>query len=317
MGNTINIIGGSGFIGSKLICILKDTNQITNIDKVKSTTHDNNIIADIRDLSLLTNQLKPTDWVINLAAEHKDNVFPYSLYYDVNVEGTKNVLKAMDENKIKKIIFTSTVAVYGLDKNNPDEEHPVDPFNHYGKSKWQAEEVLREWYNKAPNERTLIIIRPTVVFGPNNKGNVYNLLQQILKGSFKMVGNGRNIKSMSYVGNIVEFIAYCLSNFNSGYHLFNYVDKPDLNTNELINIISKSSNKKISSFKIPYFVGYAAGIGFDILSKLTKKEFSISSIRIKKFCSTTQFSNKKIQSTNFKAPYSLQEGLETTIKSLL
>ncbi|STH53273.1 UDP-N-acetylglucosamine 4-epimerase (UDP-GlcNAc 4-epimerase) [Escherichia coli] len=57
-----------------------------------------------------------------------------------------------------------------FEQHNPDENHPHDPFNHYGKSKWQAEEVLREWYNKAPTERSLTIIRPTVIFGERNRG---------------------------------------------------------------------------------------------------------------------------------------------------
>ncbi len=316
MSETITVIGGSGFIGRNLVDKLKENNAVINLDKSKSIRHET-IIADIREKNQLKEHLQPSDWVVLLAAEHKDNVNPVSLYYDVNVEGTRNVLDEMRQKNINKIIFTSTVAVYGLNKPNPDEDFPVDPFNHYGISKFQAEDILRAWYNENPTERTLVILRPTVVFGPENRGNVYNLLQQILKGSFKMVGNGMNIKSMSYVGNVVAFIHYCLSSQLKGYHLFNYVDKPDLNTNQLIGIIAKSSGKEIGSFKIPYFVGYIAGVGFDILSKLTGKEFSISSVRIKKFCATTEFSNKKIQSTSFKAPFSLEEGLDKTIKSLL
>jgi UDP-glucose 4-epimerase len=84
-----------------------------------------------------------------LAAEHRDDVTPVSLYYDVNVEGMKNVLEAMEVNNVKRIVFTSSVAIYGLDKNNPDESFPAEPFNHYGKSKWKAmREVLQEWYEK-------------------------------------------------------------------------------------------------------------------------------------------------------------------------
>ena len=85
------------------------------------------------------NYIKNSESVILLAAEHKDNISPISKYYDVNVTGTQNVLDAMDKFGIKKIIFTSSVAVYGLNKNNPDENFIKDPFNHYGKSKWEAE----------------------------------------------------------------------------------------------------------------------------------------------------------------------------------
>lgn len=148
------------------------------------------------------------------------------------------------KNGVKNIIFTSSVAIYGLNKHNPDENHPHDPFNHYGKSKWQAEEVLREWYNKAPTERSLTIIRPTVIFGERNRGNVYNLLKQIAGGKFMMVGAGTNYKSMAYVGNIVEFIKYKLKNVAAGYEVYNYVDKPDLNMNQLVAEVEQSLNKR-------------------------------------------------------------------------
>ena len=136
--------------------------------------------------------MQNTKTVVLLAAEHRDDVAPTSLYYDVNVQGTKNVLAAMDKAGVKNIIFTSSVAVYGLNKKNPNEEHAADPFNHYGKSKWQAEEVLREWYRKDAETKSLTIIRPTVIFGERNRGNVYNLLKQIASGNFLMVGKGTN-----------------------------------------------------------------------------------------------------------------------------
>lgn len=81
--------------------------------------------------------------MVLLAAEHKDNVTPASLYYTVNVEGTRNTLQAMESNGVARLVFTSSVAVYGLNKDNPSELHPADPFNDYGRSKWQAECMLQ------------------------------------------------------------------------------------------------------------------------------------------------------------------------------
>jgi len=234
------------------------------------------------------------------------------LYYDVNVQGTKNVLDAMDQNGVKKIIFTSSVAVYGLNKKNPNEQHPTDPFNHYGKSKLQAEEVLREWFEKDPENRQVQIVRPTVIFGERNRGNVYNLLKQIASGSFMMIGKGQNQKSMAYVGNIVAFIDQLLLNEKAGFEIYNYVDKPDLTMNELTSVVTNKMGKKLSSIRIPYFLGMLGGIGFDVLAFLTRKKFAISSVRVKKFCATTQFDASKAHA-NFKAPYTLSEGIERTL----
>jgi nucleoside-diphosphate-sugar epimerase len=317
MKGKVSIIGGSGFIGENLYKALQSDFEVNNIDKNNASAF-STTIADVRNLDELQTAVENPDWIVLLAAEHKDNVLPTSLYYDVNVKGTENVLKVMRAKNIRKIVFTSTVAVYGLNKTNPDENFPTDPFNDYGKSKLQAEELLRAWYHEAPEERTLMIVRPTVIFGPKNKGNVYNLLQQILSGKFLMIGNGQNKKSMAYVGNLVSFVQFSLNEMkNPGYQLFNYADKPDLTTNQLVKIITESSGQQVSQILIPYFVGYLAGLTFDVLSKITGKEMTISSIRIKKFCATTQFSNDRIQKLAFKAPFTLEDGLNLTIKSLL
>ena len=199
-------------------------------------------------------------------------------------------------------------------EHRDDENHPHDPFNHYGKSKWQAEEVLREWYNKAPTERSLTIIRPTVIFGERNRGNVYNLLKQIAGGKFMMVGAGTNYKSMAYVGNIVEFIKYKLKNVAAGYEVYNYVDKPDLNMNQLVAEVEQSLNKKIPSMHLPYPLGMLGGYCFDILSKITGKKYAVSSVRVKKFCATTQFDATKVHSSGFVAPYTLSQGLDRTLQ---
>jgi nucleoside-diphosphate-sugar epimerase len=311
----ICLIGASGFVGTRLIEQLKqqDNFSILNIDKNNSHFYPEiTVIADIRDKEKLKFLLQEQDIVILLAAEHRDDVSPISLYYDVNVEGTRNVLAAMDECGVKKIIFTSSVAVYGLNKDNPNESHPVDPFNHYGKSKWQAEEVLRSWYSKNSDSKTLTIIRPTVIFGERNRGNVYNLLRQIASGHFLKIGKCKNKKSMAYVGNIAALIQYLAKNSN-GYSVYNYIDKPDLSMNDLVNIVSESLNKKIPSIKIPYALGMLGGYGFDLLAMITRKKLSISSVRVKKFCATTQFDATAIHKSAFIPPYTLAEGLQRTI----
>lgn len=308
------LIGGSGFVGTSLIAEIGQ-NKCYNIDKKKSFRFDEvTKIQDIRDEGIESHLQKDSEIVVLLAAEHKDDVTPTSLYYDVNVDGTSNVLDAMDKRDIKSIIFTSSVAVYGLNKDNPDEEHQADPFNDYGKSKWQAEEVLREWYQKEPDKRSLSIIRPTVIFGEANRGNVYNLLRQIASEKFLMIGHGKNLKSMAYIGNIVAFIKYLIENDRSGYRVYNYIDKPDFNMNTLVNQVRKNLGQDGSLLRIPEWLGMLGGYGFDAIAKISGKKLPISSVRVKKFCATTEFSAEKINKIGFKRPFTLEEGLERTLK---
>jgi nucleoside-diphosphate-sugar epimerase len=310
----IAIIGGSGFVGTRLIELLKQSYHLLNVDKRPSVFFPEiTVIANVLDKKQLSEYLHDIDLVVLLAAEHRDDVSPTSLYYDVNVEGMKNVLAVMKNNGIKRIVFTSSVAVYGLNKENPNESHPTDPFNHYGKSKWQAEQVLQEWYQLHP-DWNINILRPTVIFGERNRGNVYNLLKQISSGKFMMVGNGNNKKSMAYVGNIVAFIHFLIENKQEGYNVYNYIDKPDLTMNELVSHVGKVLKKHIPSIHLPYALGMLGGYGFDFLAWLTHKKLTISSVRIKKFNATTQFDATKALSTGFQPPYSLEEGLARTLE---
>lgn len=310
----IAVIGGSGFVGSRLIERIKNSHNVTNIDKQQSPffseiTH----IADVRNVEVMKKELNGFDLVVLLAAEHRDDVTPVSLYYDVNVGGMKNVLEAMDYNGIKRIVFTSSVAIYGLNKNNPNEQHPADPFNHYGKTKWEAEGLLRAWAEKSPDVN-VNILRPTVIFGERNRGNVYNLLKQISSGKFLMIGSGNNVKSMAYVGNIVAFISFLIENKTTGYNVFNYIDKPDMTMNQLVELVSSTLDKHIPKTHFPYWLGMAGGYCFDLLAFITRKKLTISSVRVKKFCAVTQFDSSKAMNSGFKAPYTIQEGLARTIK---
>ena len=307
-------IGGSGFVGTRLISLLQDGNTVINLDKAPSALHGAlTQTSDVREPESFTAQLAGQDAVILLAAEHRDDVSPTSLYYDVNVEGMRNVLNAMDAQGVKNIVFTSSVAIYGMNQPTPPTETSLEaPFNHYGKSKWQAEQVLQEWIAKGEG-RNALVIRPTVIFGEENRGNVFNLLKQIYTGKFLMIGNGRNRKSMAYVGNIVAFMKHKLESGFSGIEIFNYVDKPDFDMNTLVFEIFRHKGLSAPKLRIPYPIGILGGYCFDLLAKVTGKKLPISSIRVKKFCSSTEINSDKLDASGFVRPVDFKEGLQRTL----
>lgn len=326
----VTIVGGSGFIGTRLIDLLRQegvalvpptTNgsaeeefEIRNVDLRPSRFfNDITTIGDARRQDDMDRAMKGTDIAVLLASVHHDNVRPVELYYETNVGGMETTLRAMERNGVKRLVFFSSVAVYGLNKKNPTEEHPADPFNHYGRSKWQAEEVLQRWHATHP-DWNVNIVRPTVIFGERNRGNVYNLLYQIASGKFLMVGKGDNRKSMAYVGNIVAFVKFLIGNRTEGYNVYNYVDKPDFTMNDLVEHVEKVLGKHIPSTHFPYWLGMAGGRCFDLLAWLTRRKFTISSVRVKKFCATTEFDSSKMLSSGFVPPYTLAEGLARTLE---
>lgn len=314
--HTINVIGGSGFIGTRLVQLLqtKDDYKIEIFDIEPSRLFSEiSTIGDIRSLEQLRESLSDESIIINLAAVHSDDVRPLSLYDEVNVRGAENICIVAKEKSIKKIIFTSSVAVYGFTQIDTDESGKIQPYNNYGRTKYQAEEVFRNWQAEDPPGRTLVIIRPTVVFGEQNRGNVYNLLHQVASGKFIMVGSGENRKSMAYVENVAAFIEFSLS-FKPGIHIYNFIDKPDYTMNGLVKKVNKVLGRpeKII-FRIPYLAGFFIGKIFDFYAFLTRKKLSISSIRVKKFCSDSVYKSAICQ-TGFVAPVPLELALKRTIQ---
>ena len=129
-----------------------------------------------------------------------------------------------------------------------------------------------------------------------------------------MVGSGRNKKSMAYVGNVCAFLAGMLTS-EPGTHVCNYVDKPDLSMLELVNVIADAAGQRgLSGLRIPYALGYLAGVGGDLLSAVTGKSLPISSIRVRKFCTTTTYSSTNSASRGFQQSIGLREALTATIR---
>ena len=311
----IVVTGGAGFVGTRFCDRLVAAGlPFRIVDKVASATYpDASTLADVRDPAALRLAIPHgTSAIVHLAAEHRDDVSPRTLYDGVNVQGARHLCDAAEHAGVNTIVFTSTVACYGFAPPDTDESGAIQPFNDYGRTKAEAEQVFREWQLRDPQSRALVILRPTVIFGERNRGNVYNLLNQISRGRFLMVGDGRNFKSMAYVENVAAFLEFCLAS-NAGVRVVNYVDKPDMSMNELVGLVYERLRRKPGFVRrLPYAFGYFIGACFDMLAAITGRKFPVSRIRVKKFCATTQFSSAAT-SLGFVPPYALREGLQRTL----
>jgi nucleoside-diphosphate-sugar epimerase len=311
--NKITVIGGAGFVGTNLCRLFEYNKQDFEIIdlKVSKQFPRKCKIADVRDVRTLRETITG-DVVVHLAAVHRDDVQDKSEYKRTNVNGAENVALVCEEKGINKIVFTSTVAVYGFAKPETDETGEINPFNEYGRTKFEAEEKLRAWQVK--NAASLIIVRPTVIFGEGNRGNVFNLFNQIASGRFLMVGSGANKKSMAYIRNVVAFLDTCIYTRRT-FGIFNYVDTPNLTMFELVHFVRRNLGYKSGKiFTLPLSIGILAGHFFDVLSNITNKKYLISSIRIKKFISETYFLSNQRNLDNFSAPYQLTDAIARTLE---
>jgi GlcNAc-P-P-Und epimerase len=309
------ITGGSGFIGSHFHNILP-AGSFINLDlKRPSFEYQSTYVAgDIRieDDIRKAIQSKNIKTIISLAAKHHDFGIGHDEYFDTNEEGTKILCKVASAFGINEIVFYSSVAVYGISENVSTEAVTPTPDSPYGLSKLAGEKVLEKWAAEK-SDRKVLIIRPTLVFGPNNMANMRNLIRQIDSGLYFHLGKANNVKSIAYVENVVAATMYLMKGMKAGVAIYNYSDRPQLTTREISDIIAKALNRKIR-LTVPKTLGIMMGIPFDIVIKLTGTNLPVSSARIKKLATPTHHSAEKIFSEGFNPEFTTVQGLEKMVE---
>ena len=308
------LIGGSGFIGQHFKEALKDE-ILLNLDINSGVNNSKYQYCDINQEIVHSIDLSAykSVTVIHLAAVHFD--FQKS-FYETNVNGTRNVLDWISKQKgITNYVFFSSVATYGETINEKDENAPQEPYNDYGKSKLEAEKTIIKWVEENQNIK-VTIVRPAVVFGQYNFGNVFNFLRQIQSGLFAVIGNGKNIKSIAYAPNLVNSVIYVINNISSNLFIYNYSDYPQLSIMEQSNLLSELSEKR-KPLKVPLILTKLITIPIDIFEKILGKDLKLNSMRVKKFTVPTHFNSDLIRRKGFNQEYSIVEAFKKTLQWML
>ena len=251
---SILITGGTGFLGVHLArfflkrkykVILLDTAPLTANDIAGKVTV---IEADIRSYTTLEKSLKNIDFVVHAAAAlpiHHDRNY----IFDVNVNGTKQVLKASLKNKVKKFIFISTTAMYGVPRTLPEKEtDKIYPIGHYGESKAQAEKLCLEYQKKGLK---INILRPKSFLGPERLG-VFTIWFEAIYNNRPVfiLGNGNNLYQLLEVGDLATAIEESLTSRVSG-EIFNIAAERFGTWREDLGALIKHANSKSRITSLP------------------------------------------------------------------
>jgi len=320
----ICITGGSGFIGGYFCRLLSAAGHeivvLDLIDPPATAPHARFVQGDVRDPRAVADALRGCDTLLHLAAAHHDFGIAHDTYFSVNEHGATVLCDAMDNLGVRNCCFYSTVAVYGDAPEPHHEDSPCRPNSPYGASKLAGEKIFQAWTEKGGGRRCLVI-RPTVTFGPHNFANMYSLIRQIHRNRFVQVGPGRNIKSLSYIENIVAATMYlgfgdgAKTSARATFDVYNFIDKPDLTSLRISQAIYDALGRKFPSFRIPMAAARIAVLPFDVVIALTGKNLPVSGARVKKLFDTqTKFEADRIAASGFKTDISLREGIRRMVE---
>ena len=255
MGRRAIIFGGAGYIGSRLAVHLRsrgwDHVLLADIRSPKEPLPAgvNYSFCDVR--SSIRGQIgeQQTDWLFNFAAVHREPGHGFREYFDTNLPGARHVCAYADQIGCKNILFTSSIAVYGEITAPTDEYAKTYPDTGYGISKLCAELIHESWQTADPGRR-LTIVRPGVVYGPGDPGNILRLIRAIQKGIFVMPGDGSVRKSYAYIYGLLESIEFMMAR-SERYLCYNYVERETESLTELVACITAELRVRRPRLRIP------------------------------------------------------------------
>jgi len=292
----IIITGASGFVGQNLSKYLVSQN------------------CDVNHLSLRSNWVldKDANVIIHLAGKAHDtaNTSNENEYFKINTDLTKKLFDEFLNSEVTDFIYFSSVkATADTIDDILDENHVSDPKTPYGKSKFLAEEYLLS--KILPENKRLFIIRPCMIHGPGNKGNLNLLYKIVEKGLPWPLAAFQNERSFLSIDNLNFLILQILKSRQIRSGIYNFADDDFISINKLIKIIGEATGRNARLWKISSgIISFSAKLG-------DKINLPLNSERLKKLTESYRVSNKKIKialgiST---LPVSAEEGLIKTIKS--
>ena len=312
---SIAIFGGSGFVGTHLKKMIVDQGLF---DKIYSAdirpprdSHDicEYLQCDVRSPIDAKSFKEVPECIVNLAAVHTSPGHPAHEYFETNILGARNVCAFAETLNINRIVFTSSISVYGPGEDEKSEDSIQMPNIPYGSSKAIAEYIHREWFLKAEEKRMLCILRPGVIFGKGEGGNFTRIANALQKGFFPLPGRLDTIKACLYVKDICRYIL-SKTNAQPGFSLFNFCLPEKITISDVVKGLKKTLGYKAWTPLIPLKVINVSAAMLGALNVPIIRKKGIVPERIIKLVKSTNISSQKICNSGFSFKYPLTAALE-------
>ena len=322
------IFGGTGFIGIFFARHLIEDHGFENVylyDLDSISTKDfefrKNIIKDYPQIKIIVGDVKKKinwmppksiDLIANFAAVHREPGHDDHEYYECNLLGAENVCDWAERADCNKIIFSSSIAPYGPSEEVKDELSITVPATAYGGSKLAAEKIHGIWQAR-DDQRQLVIVRPGVVFGPGEGGNVSRLIKAVHKRYFFYMGNRKTRKAGIYVKELCRAMMWVLNSKKAkldGVTLFNMSMNPGPSIEEYVNSIAKIGKISVWIPNVPSLFLFIIAYLIEIIAKPIGIEHPFSPVRIKKLIRSNNILPTYLIENGYKYKYTLDSAFE-------
>lgn len=307
------VFGGAGFIGTHLLKHLAETHSYERLISVDISDPR----ARVEDVEYLHHDVRspieaklaggsPAD-LFNLAAIHVTPGHPDGDYYYTNVLGAVNICRFATETGSQRMLFTSSISIYGPSESALDEDTPPAPVSAYGRSKHSAEAVHLLWQSEAPDRR-LTIVRPAVIYGLYEHGNFTRLSRLLERRAFIYPGRTDTIKSCGYVKDLISSMMFMASR-NRGVSIFNFCHEHRYTISEICLAFCQTAGYHAPRLTVPMWSMNLAVLPFEMLQSVGIRT-GINRERVKKLWFSTNILPKRLLASGFQFEYGLASSLE-------
>ena len=297
------VTGATGFIGLKLIKSLEDCGYSIRILSRNNNLDYDTVICDLQNEKIPESALDSVDVIFHLAGHAHDlasDSIQEKIYYDVNLGGTVKLIKIAVQKKVRKFIYVSSVKAGGVPGFGvcASENDQGEPEGIYGKTKREAELKLLKIGEES--DIYLSIIRPSLVYGPNVKGNLQLMLSGIKKGWFLPLPETNNKISMIHVDDLVRAILLVADDDRANGEIFIATDGTPYSSREIYNFMCSALGKPNPKWSVPKSF-------FDMASLINPR----IRYKLNKLLGDKCYSSAKLEALGFKAKKSLKDMNET------
>ena len=273
--------------------------------------------GDLANTEILQKACTGVDAVFHAAA--KVHSIPRSAkeeaeFFEVNVSGTENLLRACSGQSLRAFVFFSTIAVYGTGDGSPlAEATPLNPENSYARSKLQAEQRVMEFFRNAAVRPT--IFRMSLVYGEGERGNFSRMLRGVDTGRFLLVGNGATLKSMIYVEDVVTAALTAARSVAAQGQVFVLSDPQPYPFRQVVETLARHLGVRSPRIRLPLWLARSGGTVLDALGRGLGFRPPFTRSDVEKLMTDTVCDVSKIRALlGFQSQYGLEEGVRRTVQ---